>query len=206
MSSMARLRILTDADSRPDMEPTGGWTYEYNIPEIASLTIRMVEGIQPLIEYVSISLPDLDDAAPYSLLDRLPSASRGTANDAADPPSVLLGFQSATACRPLLAAILDERIFAKLPEAALTRFCIWPFVRLRYTVAEIRTAPRSVGEGESSVALTTAQRVEWVMRRCEDADFEVVDKRDDYMRELQDAARDAGEVRGARVEDVPAES
>ncbi|GJE96143.1 hypothetical protein PsYK624_123360 [Phanerochaete sordida] len=168
-----------------------GWDYLFDLPETASISIRMEEGIHPYIESVSISCPDFVDAALYPLLDRLPAMLADAARDAHGAPPVFFESQSAAACKALLVVILEERVFTDLSEPALSRVCIRLSWVWSYTVAEILSAPRSVGEGEPCTVLTTAQRMEWVLRGGRNANSELVNKREDYLRELQDAARGA---------------
>ncbi|GJE95628.1 hypothetical protein PsYK624_118140 [Phanerochaete sordida] len=176
-----------------DLEHINGWNYHYTLNDIASLYIRTEDGIQPCIESASITCPHLDDAV-LTGLDRLPSTFLDTAYSEPYPTSIDLRFKSPASCRPLLAAILDARVFTAPSAFVLRRFRVSHPDSLGYTVAEILSAPRIVGEGELCVALTTAQRVEWVLRQGYSANFVRFDKRDEYLRELQDAAREAGMV------------
>ncbi|GJE96179.1 hypothetical protein PsYK624_123720 [Phanerochaete sordida] len=185
-----------------------GWAYDYTLADIAHIYVHtdIMDNFQVDIEGASLTCPDLDDVAMYPLLDKLPAAFAATANVTNDAPTINLRHTSAEACSTMLAAILEARVFATPSPLTLGHFRICPpdsmGFTLGYTIADILSAPQSIGEGDLCAALTTAQRVDWVLRGTWDRKWRFVDERRcDYLRGLQDSARQMG---GAGAVGLPA--
>ncbi|GJF00790.1 hypothetical protein PsYK624_170910 [Phanerochaete sordida] len=189
--STSDLQVITLPLLQDSGQHTKGWEDRYTLTDIATIYTRTEEGIQPCINSALIICPQLDDAA-MSVLDRLATLFTDTAHSGRYPTSIDLWTEGLASCKLLLTAILDARVFAAPSAFVLRRFRVSRPGTPGYTVAKILSAPRSIGEDELCVALTTAPRVDWVLRQDCSADVEYFDTRDEYLRELQDAAREAG--------------
>ncbi|GJE96149.1 hypothetical protein PsYK624_123420 [Phanerochaete sordida] len=174
----------------PETRAVAALAYNYRLADIASVELHLdgAEDLQLYTQAASLTCPDFDDAAQYTLLDQLPAIFVATANTCIYRSSINLQLKNSEACRTLVASILESRVFAEPSTFVRRCFRVSPPDNLGYTVADILSAPRSIGEGDQCVTLTTAQRVEWVLRLTWRTNFEITNKRDEYLCELQDAA------------------
>lgn len=114
-----------------------------------------------------------------------------------------IALDSTTPVRELLGGVLERRVFAELSEPLLRRVVVELPLPVGYALAEVLGAPEAVGEGDARVVLTTAQRVEWVLRRSRNTDGQWVNRRDEYLQELRAAAHPVGSMEAATLGLMP---
>ncbi|GJE95626.1 hypothetical protein PsYK624_118120 [Phanerochaete sordida] len=193
------------------MTPLG---YRFVVEGVASATIWTDDWFHnpAHIRQRSFVCPPAAPAALVTLLDELlermynPFAELLTTfkkmpDDEIYPLSII--FDSTTPVRELLGGILEQQVFARRMETFLRRIVVELPLHIGYSLEEIMSAPTAVGESDARVVLTTAQRVEWVLRRSRDAGGQWLDRRDEYRQELRAAAQPVGSIEAATLGLVP---
>ncbi|GJE95625.1 hypothetical protein PsYK624_118110 [Phanerochaete sordida] len=178
-----------------DDETDGSTTflgYRYVLENVASMHIWTNDWYNkpPHISLATFTCPDVDIAAVDALLGKLLSAITTMADGSTYPLTVrCISMES---CRRLLGGVLEGRVLARVPTLLTRLIYIGVPLEAEYALQEIMSAPSFIGEDDGRIILTTEQRVEWVLKKSRDANGKRVNRRDEYLQELQNVVQRAG--------------
>ena len=149
-----------------------------------SLNIRPEDTARPDVDYIGFDCPALDAESMASIFRDLETALIDIDNTFV--PRLLITCRSVDTVRILLTLIFDAviftQIFGRLKKVALQ---VVRDGRMQYIWSEdILSAPTSFALDDDTILLTTAQRVEWLLR-------EQRSERAAYMRNLLESAHKA---------------